>query len=308
MIALHIGDHLPRASNLWDFFGRWELDAAPLLVILAFALAYVVGLWRLRGRTTGQPVTTGRIVLFALGVLALLLALVSPISAYSQDLFFMHMIQHLLLVMIAAPLLLLANSMPIFMWSLPKEARHQVGNLMTRDGLLRRILVRLTDPKIALLLYFATFWSWHTPLAYETALNIGLFHYLEHITMFGAAIIFWWVVIGAGPLRSRIAYPARMLYLLLATIISTPLGIFITFSEGLLYSFYTDAPGHWGILVAQDQQLGGLLMWIMGNLMFLMAVTILFFVWAEREERRATQWERAATRRKRYLEKVGYRW
>ena len=308
MIALHIGDHLPRASNLGDFFGQWELDVAPLLVILVIAFTYVVGLWRLRWRTTVQPVATGRTVLFVLGILALLLALVSPIAAYSQDLFYMHMIQHLLLLMAAAPLLLLANSMPVFMWSLPKEARHKVGTLMTRDGFLRQILVPVANPKIALPLYFVTIWAWHVPLAYDAALNNGVVHYLEHLTMFGAATIFWWVIIGAAPLRSRIGYPVRTLYVLLATIINTPLGIFITFSDGALYSFYRNAPGHWGISLVQDQQLGGLLMWIPGNMMFLVALTVLFFVWAERDERSTAQWEKAAARRRSYLENVGHRW
>ncbi len=307
VILLHVGDHLPRATVFWDFFAQWRVEVAPLIVILGVILVYIVGLRRLKSRTIFEPVTACRILLFALGIFALLLSLMSPIDTYSSDLFFLHMVQHLLLIMVAVPLLLLSNSMPVFMWFLPRTLRYEVGDLLAKGGVIRRVLIWATSPKVAFLIYVAVIWGWHMPIAYDAALANTPLHYFEHLTMFAAAVFFWWYVIGPAPIRPRSSYQGRMLYLLLATVLNTALGIGITFSGSTLYSFYADAPRHWGISVAQDMELGGLIMWIPGNMMFLVSVAILFLVWANREERHTTQQQQVEEKRRRYLEGLSNR-
>ena len=304
MILLHVGDHLFRATSFGDFFGQWQLEIAPLVVIVAITAVYLWGLRRLKARTKFEAVSSGQTTLFLLGIAFLLLALVSPIDTYGGDLFFIHMIQHILLVMVAAPLILLSNSMGVFMWSLPRGLRYDLGELLSGGGVLRRTLSFMASPRTAFLTYFGVLTIWHIPVAYDTALAITPLHYLEHLTMFLAALLFWWPVIGSAPIRSRLSYPVRILYLLLATIVSTVLGIAVTFGGGDLYSFYVDAPQHWGITLQQDMQLGGLIMWIPGNMMFLISIAALFLVWADRDEKDSARWRLAQEKRSTYAERT----
>lgn len=290
MVLPHIGDeHLPTAATFWDFIRWWNWDPVFLVPLAIIAALYIRGLILLRGRTHDNPVTPGRTVCFAAGFLALFLALVSPIDVYAQERFFIHMIQHLLFTLVAAPLLLLSNSMPVFLWSFPREVRQSLGQLVEREGPLRRLLRFLTIPAIAWTLHVGTMWAWHLPGAYQAALRSDLVHIVMHLSMFGTAVLFWWVVIGPAPVRSQLSYPARLLYVFLGSLQSTALGAIITFTTGIMYHYYGEAPEHWGISTALDQQLAGLIMWIPAGMMYLIALTILFFLWAGREERATTQ-------------------
>ena len=294
MVFLHIGhDHLPQATGIGDFLGPWNWEATTLLPLLLLLGAYGVGLWRLHRKSRRFPVTPGRITFFVLGWLALFLALVSPIERYASELFYIHMVQHLLLVMMAAPLFLLANPMAIFLWFLPSTVRRESGQVLTRRRIVPRALRVFTLPQGAFILYTAALWAWHAPLVYQAALRMDPVHHLEHLTLFGTAALFWWPVIGSAPVRSRVSYPLRFLYLILATIQNTALGIILTFSDGVIYSYYEGTPAHWGIGVIADQQMGGLIMWVGGKMMYLLALAILFFAWFAREEQRALPDEEA---------------
>ena len=134
MILLHVGDHLSQATTFWDFFAFWNVEIVALVIILIIFAAYVVGFSRLRFRGRYSVVSTPNIVFFSLSITVLLISLVSPIDTFGSDLFFVHMIQHILIVMVAAPLILLANSMRVFIWSLPKTPRYQVGHWISKGG------------------------------------------------------------------------------------------------------------------------------------------------------------------------------
>ncbi len=305
MLLLHLGDqHLPKAVSVWDFFKRWELDPFVIAILVCIGLVYVVGLRRMKSKSVTEIVPPANVFMFVSGFIVLALALISPISAYADDLFFVHMIQHLLLMLVAAPLFLLSNSMPVVLWSMPKSLRHGVGELFVRNGVARRILEWLTKPRFALIIYVLVIGIWHVPVAFDAALEHVQLHYFEHITFFIAGLVFWWPVIGPAPLKSQASYPARMLYLFLASLLMVVLAIVLTFSHGS-YSFYIDAPGHWGISMALDQQLGGLIMWVPGNFIFLSALTALFFAWAGREERETEHWKKVEQKRSRYMAGLG---
>ncbi len=304
MILLHVGDHLSQATTFWDLFAFWDVEIFALITLLIIFAAYVIGFSRLRLRGRYSAVSTPNIVFFSLSIIVLLISLVSPIDTFGSDLFFVHMIQHILIVMIAAPLILLASSMRVFIWSLPKGPRYKVGHWLSKGGFVRKVLEKLTSMRFSFLIYYFVAVFWHIPIFYDAALSFSPLHYFEHLTMLFAALIFWWPVIGSAPVRARQQFPVRMLYLFLATILNTALGVTLAFARGTIYSFYEDAPRHWGISLAQDLQTGGLIMWVPGNMMYLIALATVFLVWANREERDNSKIEKAQEKRDRYMQNL----
>ena len=305
MILLHTGhEHLPLADSLADFLRYWD---SALYIVIPLALAgalYLVGRWRLGRRAQYRAPRKSRDLLYLAGLLILALALLSPIDAYAGDLFFMHMIQHLLLMMAAPPLLQLANPMSRILWAFPRSVRRAIGGTLNRAGVLRLAIQGATVPVIAWLIYVVAIWMWHTPAPYNAALESEAMHALEHLTMFAAALIFWWPIIGPAPVRSRMAHPLRFLYLFLALFQNVILGAILTFAVGPVYFYYDGAPAHWGVTSAQDQQLGGVLMWIPGTMMYFAALALLFFGWLEQEERRASRLQEMEEARRAHLARI----
>ena len=273
----------PETITLGIFLSHWTWDPIVLLPLLFISVAYIAGRRRLRIQAPGA-MAAGRTFYMAAALITLFLALVSPIDTYATDLLSIHMAQHLLLMMVAAPLLLLANPMATILWGLPAAWRLDVGRRFTRHGFLRRLLQVLTRPRLAWFTFAGVTYLWHIPNAYDTALRYQSIHYLQHLTMFGAGLLFWWPVIGAPPVRSRLSYPARWVYLLLAAAQTVPLGIMLTFSSTVWFPSYTFTTAAWGIAPLEDQHLGGLIMWVGGKTIHVLALTVLFFAWCHHEE------------------------
>jgi len=200
----------------------------------------------------------------------------SPIDVLGGQLFYMHMIQHLLLVMIAPPLLLIANPFPVIVWGLPQPARQKVAGLFAKPSDFRRILRIITPPGVTWMLFIALFLGWHDARAYNAALRYDWVHDLEHATFFASAMLFWWHVTGAGPrIHGRFSVGARAAYLLITVPVNMLTGVTIAFSSEPIYTFYTTVPRLWNIGVMEDQMLGGVLMWIPGSMMYIIAALIL---------------------------------
>jgi putative membrane protein len=227
-----------------------------------------------------------------MGYAALVVALVSPLHTVGEQYFSVHMVQHLLLTLVAPPLLLLANSMPVLLWALPPDDRVTIGRLVGQPGPIRSTLRALTHPLLAWWLFVLTQWLWHQPGAYQLALENRWVHYAEHIAFFGTAVLFWWPVIGAPPLRSALGYPARLGYTFLAWMANTFLGAGITLARGPLYSFYVTSAQSRGTDAAIDQELAGLMMWIPGDVLFAIILILLFVAYMRHEERLAERIDR----------------
>jgi putative membrane protein len=270
----------------------WQLDPLLLGPLLAFGCAYGVGFWRLRRRRRLGHAGRARTALWAAGYLTLLVALITPLHSLGERLFSVHMVQHLLLTLVAAPLLLLSNAMPVVLWGLPSEERSTVGRLLGRPGPVRSVLRWLTLPLVAWWLFVGTQWLWHQPGAYQWALESTWAHYAEHLTFFATAVLFWWPVIGAAPLHSAFSYPARMLYVFLAWVPNSILGAGITLSRGLLYPYYAAPAAGLGVDPHVDQQLAGLIMWVPGDALFVTILMLLFVAYLRQEERRAERLDR----------------
>jgi cytochrome c oxidase assembly factor CtaG len=200
----------------------------------------------------------------------------SPIDVLSGQLFYMHMIQHLLLVMIAPPLLLIADPMPIMLWGLPVALRLEVGRWLRPDARFRGVLRSVTAPGLVWLYTVAALVAWHEPIAYGATLESELIHDLEHLTFFGTAMLFWWHVIGAAPhIHRRLSRGVRIGYVLSVVPATALTGIAISFSSKPIYAHYTTVPRLGKMTVMRDQMLGGVIMWIPGSMMYIIAALIL---------------------------------
>lgn len=268
------------------FWSEWAL-ASPVTVVLLFMLgAYLFGLYRLNSRagaSDAAPISAGRIVLTLLGFAALTFSLIGPADALAEDQFFLHMIQHLLMTLVAAPLMLAASPVAVYLWSLPADVRYTVAGSLARRGRTGRIMRKLTFPRVAITVYILTMYVWHLPAMYEAAIHNESLHYLEHLMFFSAAVLFWWPIAGPAPVRSQLSYPQRLLYLMLALTPSAALGAGLTLVGTTLYTHYEATPMHWGVGAKEDQSIGGLIMWVPGNFILVGAATVLFFKWYESE-------------------------
>jgi cytochrome c oxidase assembly factor CtaG len=264
----------------------WTLDPLLLVPLIAVGVAYLVGYRRLSHRRHAQRTFHMRGGLFAMGYTALVVALISPLHSVGEQYFSVHMVQHLLLTLVAPPLLLLSCSMPVLLWALPAHDRATVGRLVGRPGPMRSGLKLLTTPLVALALFISTQWIWHQPPAYDWALENRWAHYFEHVSFFLTAILFWWPVVGAPPLPSPLSYPARLGYTFMAWLPSSLLGAGISLARAPLYPFYVNSARATGIDPAFDQQLAGLIMWVPGDVVFAAILLILFAAYMQHEERK----------------------
>jgi cytochrome c oxidase assembly factor CtaG len=273
----------------------WDLRVEVILALALAAVLYTLGWRHLRAlrslagssprKDRGHLATGSRLAAYLGGLVILGLALMSPIDVLASQFFFMHMIQHLLLVMAVPPLLWFANPLPFAMWGLPVKARRQVGDLLRPRSTFRRRLRTLTTPGISWMLFVAFLLGWHDPGAYEAALRDELIHDLEHLSFFVTGMLFWWHAIGASPrIHKRLSRGARIAYVLAAVPPNMAAGATIAFSGQPIYTYYTAVPRLWGITVLQDQMLGGIIMWIPGSMMYIIAALILVARWVQAEE------------------------
>ncbi len=260
----------PRLLRAWDF--RPEV----VLVLLVAATLFSLGWWRLRQVPRARFARGWRLAAYLSGLGLLGLALLSPIDTLASYLLSMHMVQHLLLVMLAPVFLLIANPLPFTLWGMPAALRHRVGGLLSRGTWPRRALTVLTSPGVVWMALVVILVGWHDPRAYDAALHSELVHNLEHLTFFGVAMLFWWHVTGAGPRIHGASSVGVRIALLLATVpITMGIGIVIALSAQPIYLHYMTVPRVLGLSVMEDQQLAGAIMWIPGSMMLIFAALVL---------------------------------
>jgi putative membrane protein len=256
---------------------NWSWRPEVLLPLSLLLALYGVGWWRLRRRScSGVP--TWRLVSCLAGIGTVGAALLSPVNWLAEDLFFVHMIQHLLLIKLAAPAFLLADPLPVMLWGLPAGMRVRAGRLLAPGTPLRAGWQLLTWMPLAWLTYALTLWLWHLPTAYDAALNHRLLHDAEHLAFFWAALLFWWPVIAPAPhLRPSVHHGVRIVYLVLAAFQEAVLGLLLTVIPWLLYPSYAFAPRVLALTAEQDQTWGGIVMWGAGGAIDMVAVLVMLF-------------------------------
>jgi putative membrane protein len=247
-------------------WNRWDLHPSVLagLVLLGGLFVYMGGLRAARRRVAA----------FAGALVVIFVALNGPLHNLSDSyLFSAHMAQHLVLTLLFPPLLLYGTPT----W---------VARPILKPGWVTALARAVTRPVPAAALFTAPIVLWHIPRFYEAALRDHNLHIVQHLVFLVTAVVMWWPILSPVPELPRLPYPAQMLYLFLLGIPMSVTGALITLSDGVLYPFYAAAPRVWGndwsTLV--DQQVGGLLMWVVGGLVLWGAMTVVWFRWAASEE------------------------
>jgi len=254
------------ATDLW----RWSFEPWVLALLMVSAALYAIGaarLWRHAGLFRG--IGARQAAAFAGGWLVLVVALVSPIDAAGAYLFSAHMVQHELLMVVAAPLMVLGRPLAAWAWAFPKAQRHAIGRWV-RVGWWAAFWALITDALAAWILHALALWLWHVPRFFEAALRNEGWHALQHASFLGTALLFWWAVLGHDA-RSRRTSGLAMVFLFTTMMHTSALGALLTLAPTPWYESYVATTAMLGIDAVQDQQLGGLVMWIPGGFAYVAA-------------------------------------
>lgn len=270
----------PAPGSLLDVLLAWSLEAHVVLPLLAAALLYRWAVLRVNAAHRLNPVPRFRVWCWHLGLGVLVVALASPIATYDTTLFAVHMVQHLLLTLVAAPLLALGAPITLLLRLSSASTRQRLILPVLHSRLLRIV----SFPVITWVLFAGVMWASHFSGLYDAALDNEVVHVLEHALYLGVGLLFWWPVVGADPSPWRLAHPARIAYLFLGMPQSSFLGLAILSAPNVLYPHYASPVRDWGPTPLADQQLAGGIMWVGGDFVFLIAMILAVAVWLRAEE------------------------
>ena len=242
----------------FHFWSEWSARPGVVAPLFIAALIYYTGLTKLwRHASVGRGISRARALAFTAGLLALVAALMSPLDALSEALFSVHMVQHLSLILVAAPLLVLGTPEIALLWSLPSAWRSTVGRFERR---LARAIVGNEHgsgrgPAIVIVVATGVLWAWHAPTLYDLALRNDGIHTAEHVGFLVTAILFWATVLRSR--RERLGNGLRILYVFAMGLQGSLLGALITFAARPLYAPHIPLAAAWGISALEDQQIAG---------------------------------------------------
>jgi len=258
----------------------WDFAPSILLGVLAFGALYIRGWRRARGPGQPHPPGYGRLALYMSGLIVILIALVSPVDVLGQQLLFMHMIQHVLLLDIAPILMILGLT----------------------KGILRPVTKRLTTlerkagpfghPAFAVFLYVGSMWFWHIPTMYDTALRYPNIHALEHLCFAFAGGLYWWHLISPIRSRMRLGGLGPIVYMTSTKLLVGALGVALAFLPEAIYPYYVHHSHFWGLSPEEDQSLAGLVMALEQSIVMGVALVVLFVQMLNESERQAQREER----------------
>jgi len=251
----------------------WSLPPVATFAIELTAIIYLRGWWRLR-RAGVLFVPTWRAIAFLSGLSTAWIALASPIDAINNLLLTAHMLQHMLFMMVAPPLILLGAPLVPIVRGLPGFAREFVGPI-AKLPVAERVGRGLTNPVAGFLLMAVVMFAWHTPVLYELAIRSDSLHEVEHASFFFASLAFWWPVVLPWPSRAQWPRLAMVLYLLLADLQNTALSAILAFSDRVLYPSYAALPRLFGLSALDDQVAAGAFMWIAGSVAFVVPAILI---------------------------------
>jgi putative membrane protein len=257
----------PLGAEGFDWLA-WNVDPAVALGLAALGGAYAAACLRRRDSARGPRLEARRAAAFAGALGVLFVSLTGPLHDLSDYyLFSAHMLQHLLLAFAMPPLLL--YGVPGWM----------VRPLLPR-GRLAAWARRLTRPSGAFFVFNAVLVAWHLPPLYNLAMEVHPVHVVQHLMLMAVSVVLWWPLMSPVAELPRAPYPIQLLYLFVVGMPMIGVSIFITMADSVLYPYYAAAPRVWEWLTPRDDQhLGGLIMWIPGGLVFLVAVSVVFFRW-----------------------------
>ena len=257
----------------------WKPDPFAATALAISASLYLIGVWRMKGAPPRMEIAA-----FVAGWLTLAIALLSPIATLSEWLFSVHMTQHELLMLVAAPLIAIGRPIVPMMFALPARVRAAAKNRATG-----RTLRLASSPLFVVMLHLAVVTIWHIPVLYDLAVLDDRIHLFQHVGFAGTAALFWWGLIRGR--YGRLGYGAAVMYLFATALHNGALGALLSFSGSPWYPLYVERAGENDPLV--DQQLGGLIMWVPAGIVTMLFALALFAAWlGEAERRRRRGWSR----------------
>lgn len=265
LIVAHAG--APLAPH--DLWSAWSFDPVVVAAVALTWWLYRRGI-RSAGRTT--PTRQSRLTW---GLVLATVAVLSPVDAMGSVLASAHMVQHLLLMMVAAPVLAWARSGETLLLGLPKGIRKRLGSWRRRLRLTPAVTRRISHPGLVWFAFAAVLWFWHMPGPYEAALDSELVHAVEHSTFIAVALFFWATIFNTPARLQGLA----VLGVFAAALQGTVLAAILTFAPSPLYSPYEITAPIWGLTPLEDQQLAGVIMWVPGGLIYLVVGLALFGSW-----------------------------
>ena len=287
--AAHGGD-LPPAPDLAAFVLGWSFDLTIWLPLVLAAAAYLWAVRRVDAAHPANPVPRDRPAFFLLGLAAIAIALQSGVERYDTTLFSVHMLQHVILIFLAAPAIVLAAPITLVL----RVATPRTRQRWVLPILHSRIVRMIGHPLVAWLLFTAVMWGTHFSPLFDAALENVWLHDLEHVLYLASSMLFWWPIVGRDPSPWRMSHPARLLFMFLEMPFNSFLGVAIMFAGTVLYPHYATTGRLWGPTPLEDQQAAGAIMWGVGDAGFLLALLLATAAWMRHDE--------AVTRRREAME------
>jgi putative copper resistance protein D len=268
----------------------WTFEPIPTL-----AIAVTVGWWlwavrRVDAAHRGNPVPRRRTVAFLAGMLALAFALVSGIGRYDTSLFSVHMVQHVLLMLVAAPLLALAAPVTLVL----RLSSYRTRRRWILPVLHSRVVRFMAHPVTAWVMFAVMMWGTHFSPLFNASLEDPVIHDIEHVLFLTGALFFWWPAVALDPAPWRMSHPARVGYLFTQMTQNTFLAVVILNATSVLYPHYATLVRPWGIAALEDQRLAAGVMWIVGDAVFLTAILAVVAGWMRAEARNEAREDRRA--------------
>jgi len=267
-----------------DIFAEWSPPILVTCSLIVFGIVYMHG-WLAIRRTRLLAFSIVRLGSFLLGLAVIWVAIASPLDGFADMLLSAHMVEHLLLMSLAPPLLLLGWPVVPMLRGLPRSFTVGVLGPLLRSKGLRESGRMLTTPLAAWLTMNLIFLGWHVPAAYDFALEHEQWHEFEHLCFLGSSILFWWPVVRPWPAH-KISYGwILLIYLVMADIVNTALSAFLVFCDRPVYPYYLREPNPFGIDPLSDQRAGAVVMWVVGSVVFLIPAVALAYQLLQSESR-----------------------
>jgi cytochrome c oxidase assembly factor CtaG len=272
-----------REPDLGVIISTWSDDPLPLIGIVLATALYLAAVRLVDRAHPASRVPRWRIAAWLAGVTTIAVALVSAVDVYAESLFTVHMTQHLLLAMVAPPLLALGAPMTLALRAASPKVRRSILLPVLHSWPVKAI----SWPPVGWTFFAIVMWATHFSPLFNAALENEALHSAEHLLYLGAGMLFWWPVIGADPVRWRLSPIGRMAYLAAQMPLNTAVGLAIYFAPTILYSHYASLGRSWGPDPLTDQQLAGIVMWGLGDVILLGALVLAVEAWLRADEKRS---------------------
>ena len=261
---------------------HWTWEPFVIIPLVLSAGLYLFGAWRMRARSRAA-FSLGQATAFAAGLFSLAIALDSPIHLIGEQLFWVHMTQHEILMLVAAPLMVIGRPVVAFLWAFPQSLRERLGRA-AKQRAFAAAWTFLTGAAAAWVIHAVALWAWHAPALFDAALESEPIHALQHICFLGSALLFWWTLINGR--HGRLGYGAAIVYVFTTAAHNSILGALLTFARRPWYPSYAETAPLWSLTGLEDQQLGGLVMWVPAGVLLIVIGLALAVAWMGESQRR----------------------